>query len=362
MKNFINRALAAEKKLFLLMVAVMMAVSVLAETTIQSKFFGCTLGKSTREKVEKALKKKNFELVRQDSTHTSLYYKGKFHYAGLEFQDLHIEYFNDTLDCISFGSDFGSKNRENANIVKGYLKEQYNDLDNADSTLFAILYRNRFDTKNIDTWSRKGGGIIVASFSTYNYNQCVFALEPQYSIDYDSLQVHMNELRMYYANYDSANAVTAVAGIKFGDNMYTAKPILRNRSTDVYIEGNRLVGVNTNINGVIYKYSYFFFHREKGLIKVTFLKNYSSYEKSDAEWQFEAILRQFKSRYTNVKMHKNEKDVKLYSCGLYSSDYNYPPIFIMLHKVIDSDTGRTKYQIVVSYYSQKPDPVNNDEI
>ena len=300
-------------------------------------------------------------MFKKDSTHTS-YYKGTFHYAGLEFQDLTVMYSNDTLERICFGCNFGSKNREYANIIKRHLKEKYDDLENADSTMFAILSRNRFETDNIDTWSRKGGGMIVAAFSMSNYNQCVFSIEPQYSIAYDSAQVHIKELKIYFASYDSVNAVTAVAGIKFGDDIYTAKKILNNRSTEVYLNGNLLMAKNTNIGGVTYDYSDFTFHKEKGLFKVMFWKDYSFSARRAAELQYEAILKQYGSRYTNLKKHRDEEDNKLYSCGMYSSDYDYPPIFIMFRKEIDEVTGRTKYQIAVSYYIHKQDSIDNDEI
>ena len=61
-------------------------------------------------------------------------------------------------------------------------------------------------------------------------------------------------------------------------------------------------------------------------------------------------------------MHKNEKDDKMYSCGMYSSDYDWPPIFIMFRKDTDSETFKVKYQIAVSYYTHKEEYDNTNEI
>lgn len=349
------------RKIFLFVVLFILATNVEADNKIQDRFFGCTLGKSTRTKVEKALKKSNFVIVKQDSTHAA-YYKGKFSLAGIEFQDIKVKYSNDTLNYISFGSDYGIKNYENKKAIQKFLQDKYNDLEIADSTLFAIIERNSFDTKEIETWARKGNGIIVAAFSTYDYNKCVFAIEPSYSIHYDSAMEAIDNLKIYLASYDSVNAVTGIAGIKFGDDMYTARPILLKRSSNVMASGDQLIGVNTTINGVTYKYAYFTFHREKGLIKATFFKEYNSYERKAAKQQFDAIIKQYNFRYTNLMLTKDEKDKKIYSCGQYSFDYDYPPIFIMFSKTKDAETGNIKYQIAVSYYVHEPDPVYNDEI
>ena len=349
------------KRLFFIIATALLTVSATDGNKIQDKFLGCTLGKSTRPKVEKAMLKNKFEQVKNDSSRT-VYYTGKFTFAGLEFNNIAVQYTNDTLDYFAFGNEFGLKNQESSRALQNNLSQKYNDLDVADSTLFAIIERNGFDGERVKTWSRKGNGKIVAVFSTYDYTKCVFAIEPSYSIHYDSAMMHMNNLKTYLASYDSVNIVKGVGGVNFGDDMATARPILQRKSERVMTDGDQLVGIQTTIGGVTYKYAYFTFFKGLGLSKVVMAKEYGAYERRAAELQFEAIVKQYKARYTNLVVNKDEKDNKVYSCGGYVDDYNYPPIFIMFGKQIDSETRNVKYLVIVSYFAHKEAPIDNNEI
>ncbi len=149
-----------------------------------------------------------------------------------------------------------------------------------------------------------------------------------------------------------------VGGVRFGDDIYSAKDILERKSSTVGVMGNKLLCTNTTIGGTIYNSACFVFYNDFGLQKVMLLKEFALWERRDAEIYLESILRQYKSKYTNFKVHKDEKDSKTYSCGMYESDYDYPPIFI----VFDKDSNVDAYQILVSYYIHKPDFNNDDEI
>ena len=325
--------------------------------TIQNQFLGFTLGKSTRSKVEKIMQRQKFQLVGQDSTRT-LYYEGKFIYAGLEFKNITLEFTNDTVNYISFSDDFGYKNYEYCNTLRKELNGKYNQLEIADSTFFATIHRNGFE-EDVETWSRRGDGLIVLLFTTDTYTKCVFAIEPAYAISLDKVN---QQLKLWAASYDSINEVKGVGGIKFGDNIYEAKSILQNKSSEVIISGNVLTGFQTTIAGITYKYAQFTFYNDLGLQKVLLMNEFSSWEKHDAEVQFKHILNQYKLRYTNLQVTKDEEDIKIYSCGMYQSDYDYPPIFIMLQRSVDKNTNRTIYRIGVSYYTHKQDFKNDDEI
>ena len=135
--------------------------------TIQNQFLGFTLGKSTRPKVEKIMQRQKFQLVGQDSIRT-LYYEGKFLYAGLEFKNITLEFTNDTLNYFSFSNDFGYKNYESSKLLRKNLSDKYSQLEIADSTFFATIHRNGFE-EDVETWSRRGDGLIVLLFTTDTY-------------------------------------------------------------------------------------------------------------------------------------------------------------------------------------------------
>lgn len=327
--------------------------------TIQNQFLGFTLGKSTRPKVEKIMQRQKFQLVGQDSIRT-LYYEGKFLYAGLEFKNITLEFTNDTLNYFSFSNDFGYKNYESSKLLRKNLSDKYSQLEIADSTFFATIHRNGFE-EDVETWSRRGDGLIVLLFTTDTYTKCVFAIEPAYAISYDKATQH---LKLLAASYDSINEVKGFGGINFGDDMNKARSILKSKSSEVMTStsGNELIGYQTTIGGITYKYAYFTFHNSKGFIKALAFKEYDSRERQYAELQFNALLKQYGARYTNLTMHKDEEDDKMYSCGMYSSDYDWPPIFIIFIKDTDSETFKVKYQVAVSYYTHKKEYDNTNEI
>lgn len=341
------------KKTLLTLIAVTMLISATAENNIQDEFFGCKLGVSTRSQVEKVMHILNYEFIQEDSTTATIYYKGKFNIAGVELQKLIFKFTNDTLYYFSCVEDFDYTYEYSRKIEKK-LSEKYNELEVADSTFYANIHRINYD-KNVTTWSRRNNGMVVFLFTTDTEIQCVFAIEPMYAINIDKTT---NELKQLSASYDSINQVKGVGGVRFGDDIYSAKVILERKSSTVGVLGNKLLCTNTTIGGTIYNSACFVFYNDFGLQKVMLLKEFALWERHDAEIYLESILRQYKSKYTNFKVHKDEKDSKTYSCGMYESDYDYPPIFIIFNKDSDVDA----YQIVVSYYIHKPDFNNDDEI
>lgn len=346
------------KRVLLFFFTTLIYSNVIAVDKIQDEFIDCRLGISTRVEVEKTMLKNNFEIVSQDTVVNALYYNGKFTFAGLEFQKIVLKFTNDTLDYFGFGNAF-EYNRLCSNDIESDLSKKYNRFEVADSTFFVTLNRNSIEEDDVNTWSRKKDGKVVMLFTTDSYTQCIFAIEPTYAALMDSAT---NSLKFLAACYDTKNEVKGVGGIHFGDDIQKAKSMLQNKSSEVMISGNQLTGFQTTIAGVTYKYALFTFYDDLGLQKVLLMNEFNSWEKHDAEVQFEFILNQYKSRYTNLQVTKDEEDIKIYSCGMYQSDYDYPPIFIMLKKSIDADTKNITYKIGVSYYTHKQDFNNDDEI
>ena len=340
------------KKILLAFVLLSMVFSVAAENNIQDEFFGCKLGQSTRSQVEKTMQNLNFEFVSADSLYTTTYYRGHFNIAGIEFQKLMFRYTNDTLNYFSCMEEFGDNAYEYSRKIENNLNQKYGNFEVADSTFFATMLRAAYEN-SVGTWSRRNNGTVVYLFTTDKDVQCVFALEPEYAVRMDELN---NSLKLTLASYDSVNLVKGVGGVRFGDNLYKAQDVLDRKSSNMWVSGNKITCTNTTIGGTIYDFAYFVFYDDLGLQKVILAKNFRLYEKHDAEIQLEAIIKQYKTRYTNFKIHVDEQDSKTYSCGMYEEGYDYPPILIMFTR--DSE----KYQIAVSYFVYKPDFNNDDEI
>ena len=107
------------KRFYLFAMAMVSALSMLAETSVQNTFFGCTLGKSTSEEVQAAMISQGLNLLyRLDSTivgenssfgiqFSICEYEGNYNYEEQEFHSINVSFWNDTLFAITM--------RENCN-------------------------------------------------------------------------------------------------------------------------------------------------------------------------------------------------------------------------------------------------------
>ena len=345
------------KRLFFLLMLALMTASVWAANTIQDTFMGLKLGQATQSEVNNVLSSQGFELL---SDSGGIYvFSGNWKVEGTPIKIVATQYYNDTLTTILFANACKDGCDSLKQQIEADLDKKYGSLQSGDSSLCLAVFSKGIVSAEMEKWSRmdKSTAFMYAkSDSTYMF---VYLAEKFMSKQLSDLIDSMQELAL---NFDEENKITGVAGIKFGENMNTARTILRSRSEEVRTEGDFLYGLNTTVGGVTYDYTFFLFHRENGLLKAALLKKYTASEKKNAELQYDAIVKQYKDKYTNLKLRKNETDTKLYTCGQYTKDYEYPPIYIMFYKGIDSDTGRVVYSISVSYYMRKPDPIYPDEI
>lgn len=122
------------KRFYLLAIAMISALSMLAETSVQNTFFGCTLGKSTSEEVQAAMISQGFKL--RDSKSSNILgvqeldcnYTGKYNHEGREFPIFHTLFWNDTLAQVSFRDTCDgdcSKFVDAVQITQANLEQKY---------------------------------------------------------------------------------------------------------------------------------------------------------------------------------------------------------------------------------------------
>lgn len=142
------------KRFYLFAIAMFSVLSMLAETSVQNTFFGCTLGKSTSEEVQAAMISQGLNLLyRLDSTivgenssfgiqFSICEYEGNYNYEEQEFHSINVSFWNDTLFAITMRENCNENCFKYAERVQANLDKRYGHLEVADSTL---LFKQMID-------------------------------------------------------------------------------------------------------------------------------------------------------------------------------------------------------------------------
>lgn len=369
------------KRLYLFAIAMVSALSILAETSVQNIFFGCTLGKSTSEEVQAAVISQGFKL--RDSKSSNILgvqeldcnYTGKYNHEGREFPIFHTHFWNDTLAQVSFRDTCDgdcSKFVDAVQITQANLEQKYGYVGLVDDRSGLLAYNideHFFDTKI--RWARQDKHTIVESV-LYNH-----AFDYTYICVYRDAEIYRRERQLWNkvfnidsfmslfgydgADYSEENKVYGVAGVKFGDDRETVRRAIAPKSDRLLdSDSHTLRYYKTTIGGITYDYATFYFAKGK-LVSVDLQKPFFSWRKEEALMAFENIKSQYERKYSNLKMTTDKDEEKYCLCGAYIDGYDYPPIFISFQKSL-SKGGDIMYYVGVSYYVARTEHLYDDEI
>ena len=361
------------KRFYLFAMAMVSALSMLAETSVQNTFFGCTLGKSTSEEVQAAMISQGLNLLyRLDSTivgenssfgiqFSICEYEGNYNYEEQEFHSINVSFWNDTLFAITMRENCNENCFKYAERVQANLDKRYGHLEVADSTL---LFKQMIDIPAFygnKIWSRHDEHTMVVTFLSDSTFGCLYANGDAY---YKLIILGMRQLEEEFnnlPNYCEKNKVYGVAGVKYGDDRETVRRTIELKSDRLLdSDSHTLRYYKTTIGGITYDYATFYFAKGK-LVSVDLQKPFFSWRKEEALMAFENIKSQYERKYSNLKMTTDKDEEKYCLCGAYIDGYDYPPIFISFQKSL-SKGGDIMYYVGVSYYVARTEHLYDDEI
>lgn len=361
------------KRVYLFAIAMVSALSMLAETSVQNTFFGCTLGKSTSKEVEAAMVSQGLNLVdRLDSTivgenstyemRFSMYdYEGKYDHEGQTFHSIRVSFLNDTFFAILMQDSCNDNCTQYSEIVQEKLNKKYGRLEIADSTLLFQQITDSAEFSGIKTWSRHDEHTMVMTSLSDTVFGCSYINEDTY---YNLLFSGLRQLVDEFNNlpdYCEKNKVYGVAGVKFGDDRETVRRTIGTKSDRLLDSDTHMLQYyETKIGGTTYEYATFYFIQGK-LVSVYLQEPFYSWKKEEALMFFESVKSQYERRYSNFKVFTDEEDDKFCACGAFVDDYDYRPITISFEKSL-SKGGDIMYYIIVSYYGMKKRNLYDDEI
>lgn len=359
------------KRFYLFAIAMFSVLSMLAETSVQNTFLGCTLGKSTTEEVQKAITAQGFKLqesidsiIHNDTyeIHFSRYdYDGDYDHEGQTFHAIGVSFLNDTFFAILMQDSCNGNCIQYTKIVQKKLNKKYGSLEVADSTLLFKQITDSAEFLGVKTWSRHDEHTMVMTSSSDSIFGCSYISEDTY---YNLLFSGLRQLVDEFNNlpdYCEKNKVYGVAGVKFGDDRETVRRIIAPKSDRMLdSESNTLEYYKTIVGGTTYQYATFYFIQGR-LAAAFFYQPFALWEKEEALMFLSSVKSQYEKKYSNMRTITDEDNEKLYACGAYIDDYNYLPIIIQFKKAINKG-NKIMYYVIVSYYQMRTNNLYNDEI
>lgn len=358
------------KRTYFLFVVTLFSMQFLfAGTAIQNSFFGCTLGESTIKEVQFAMTSQGFKLSQKtiDTLSINTYicsYSGVFENEGGIFNTMITAFVDDTLRMVVLNGE--DNNHTLSDKVQANLESKYGNNESADDDLMSFQPHTRTalssDTK---MWARYEGSTIVSSLSCAGYFDCWYV---DMNVRYGVFALAIGDLvhkypREFFVDYCEKNKVYGVAGVKFGDSREFVNKTIRSRSDCLTgADAHSLSYYKTQMGGNIYNHSSFYFGQDGGLVTAAFTKIFALWEKETATMAYENIISQYKRKYSNFKVVRDDEEDKLCSCGSYIAGYDFPPILISLTKSL-SENGKTMvYYVHISYYGSRLSNLYDDEI
>lgn len=355
------------KRTYLLfVVAVFSMQSLFAETAIQNSFFGCTLGESTIKEVQSTMTSQGFKLSQKtiDTLSINTYvcsYCGVFNNEGGIFNTMVTAFVDDTLRIVVLNGE--DNNHILSGKVQANLESKYGDNESADDLLPFLSRTGTALSSDTKMWARYESNTIVSSLSCAGYFDCWYV---DMDVRYGELVLAIGDLvhkypREFFMDYCEKNRVYGAAGVKFGDSREFVNKTIRSRSNRlIESDAHSLSFAETRIGGNTYDYSHFYFGQDERLVTVDFGNVFYSVER--ATMAYENIISQYKRKYSNFKVVRDDKEDKLCSCGSYIAGYDFPPILISLTKSLSENANIMVYHVHISYYGSRLSNLYDDEI
>lgn len=365
MKNLINRALAAEKKLFILLAAVVMTASAMADQTLPRIYCGCVLGKTTYKDIfsgDSQLPKseKMKDLLVASSVAGS--FVGDFVVADHHFSILTMYFYKDTLYQMTFrdeeiNNDIMELNRT---FIRQY-KEKYKSFNN-------WLRDDELNDEQFLTCSKTDSIVGISIMGSPHSLEFTIILE---RLANESLYSAFSTLykNKEGSNYDEKNKVTSIAGVRFGESKQTVMNVFKKRGNFIKDEGNFSFFYDVSFGGSTFSTASLYFQYnsrryDNVLTAAKFEKNFYDWKRDEALMMYESIVDLFKSKYTNCTIIKDEENRKLMVCGMLEDDYEegkVPPIYVSFNLGI-SRGGEKFYYVSVYYFGTRMSSANKDDI
>lgn len=351
------------KRLFFIAVALFTISTMVANVTIQTNFDGIVLCQSTREEIKELFASKGFVLTKDTANNIAgleVYvetYSGTYQHEEMIFETIYLFYLDDTVNMISFEKKYDTTYIENANNFLEKIHSKYNELENCDSSAFALNLAK--DEEGVKTWSRKDDQYMVITQQNDSLCSCTYIAF--HNFIFVSLRHALESIKKYDLDYAEENKVYGVGGVKFGDSKASVKSVILSKSERIVSEdAHSITFGDTKIGGVTYDFATFYFSSNQ-LISVNLQSAFYSWRKEEALMKFKSIKDQYGRKYSNLTELKDEEDLKGYNCGAFIDGYDYLPILISFQKSL-SKGGDIMYYVEVDYYLYRRESLYDDEI
>ena len=361
MRNKINCALVAKKKVFVLL-SLVMSMSMSAGVTIQSTFHGCTLGKSSKSEVLKKMLELGAVVGSyEDST---ISFSGlDFSADGIDFLLCSVSFTEDTMSTILFVGDKRKISAVQLAAVKEKysklpmskedeedLKEKCNSINARYMFFFSDLRAYKDNTNSLFTMSTDSLYMFI-----YSADEYIGRVEERHVMD---------KIIKTTPNYDETNAVKSVAGCVFGDSRQDVIAKFRSKADDM-IDSNAhsVLFKDVSFGGQHFKRGILYFINDK-FVACTFESEFYTFRYEEAKATYDVICSQYNRKYTNGVSVSSETDDMLSTYGMLQDDYEngkIPPIIIHLQKSV-SRGGDMYYYVSVSYFIERLKTMYDDEI
>jgi hypothetical protein len=278
----------------------------------------------------------------------------------MEFDGMVTRFTGDTLIYVAF---YGNCDSACVDYGKSFIQgihSKYEELPAADSSFTYLLLTADADSMGLAKWGRGDGNTLVITMNNDKKCICMYYSE-SFLISYWANAL-LETIRAASPDFAEENKVTGVAGVKFGDSRENVRRVISAKSQELLeSDSHSLKYYKVKIGGVTYDYATFYFTADKGLISVNLQKPFHSWRQEEAEMAYKDIISQYKRKYTNFKVLKDEPEEKAGDCGAYTDDYDYKPILITFRKSL-SRGGDIMYYIQVEYYYNRRSNLYDDEI
>lgn len=339
------------------------ATSVFADNVIQTDFFGNKLGGTSR--ADFLMKMSLLGAKVTDYNDAAISFSGDFELNDYHFSTLNAVFLKDTLCSVMFLDSVLIDKILPASNFKASLKSKYQSIaktakDDFLMTMMVDSLQRQSELDSTQIWSRvddKTAVILLDGDTGFG----VMYID-QIAMWSQMVDAFADAFGGVGPDFDEANAVKGVAGVKFGDDIATVRKAISPKAKMLIdSDSHTLMYRDIKVGGMTYDFGTFYFAQGKGLVAVNFQDAFYSWKKEEAMMAYEGVISSYQRKYSNLKVVKDDTDDKLATCGAYDKDYDYPPIVISLNKSL-SKGGDIMYYVMVSYYEMKRSTLFDDEI
>lgn len=358
------------KRLFFIIGAVMVAINTAAaEKCINPTACGITVGQTTKTGKTFAGRGdvlKDYRPMNAIATEANQQvYWGDFVVEGFHMSLLSMELIDDTVYQLSF-----------------YEKSPYADCWDSYKDLAFKLRDKYAHFEDVTDPVTHNTDSAVSFFKTDGKTKILFAAYPN-SISIILTNVHFYEIWIKRIadefnavlfgqtgpNYDEKNMVTSIAGVRLGETRTNTINAFKQRGTFLKSENKTTYFYDVNFGGSTYNIATLYFQydsRRKDVVfsAAKFEKNFREWKQEEAVMMYEAVISNFKAKYTNCLVLKDEPNEKMMVCGMLEEKYadgKMPPIVVSF--ILGVSRGGDKfYYVTVSYFEQRMSSAATDDI